>query len=388
VRARTDCLSVPQAEPAASSSGAEALVRFIKVSKSFDGVTLVVRDLDLDIMEGEFLTLLGPSGSGKTTTLMMLAGFEAATVGEIHLRGRPITRLPPYRRNIGVVFQNYALFPHMSVSDNIAFPLQVRKMSRAETAERVKRALAMVSLEGLGERLPAQLSGGQQQRVAVARALVFDPALVLMDEPLGALDKQLRDQMQYELKRLHERFGITVVYVTHDQSEALTMSDRIAVFDRGAVQQLAAPAALYEAPATSFVARFIGENNSPSGRILSRAGDACRVLLDAGPEVEAAAVRATTPGERTTLSIRPERVLVNPDEERVATRLPGRVRELIYVGDHLRVYVAAGAQEFIVKIPNSRYVPLRVGDDVTIGWHTADCRALDPVEINKGKEQP
>jgi putative spermidine/putrescine transport system ATP-binding protein len=209
-----------------------------------------------------------------------------------------------------------------------------------------------------------------------------------MDEPLGALDKQLRDQMQYELKRLHERFGITVVYVTHDQSEALTMSDRIAVFDRGAVQQLATPAALYEAPATSFVARFIGENNSPSGRILSRAGDACRVLLDAGSEVEAAAVRATTPGERTTLSIRPERVLVNPDEERVATRLPGRVRELIYVGDHLRAYVAAGAQEFIVKIPNSRYVPLRVGDDVTIGWHTADCRALDPVEINKGKEQP
>jgi putative spermidine/putrescine transport system ATP-binding protein len=232
------------AQPHAGRNG-EAVVRFVGVDKSFDGVTRVVRGLDLDITRGEFLTLLGPSGSGKTTTLMMLAGFEATSAGEILLDGRPITHVPPYKRNIGVVFQNYALFPHMSVGDNVAFPLQVRRTSRAETAERVKRALAMVSLEGFEERLPAQLSGGQQQRVAVARALVFDPALVLMDEPLGALDKQLREQMQYELKRLHQRFGITVVYVTHDQSEALTMSDRIAVFDRGAVQQLASPAALY-----------------------------------------------------------------------------------------------------------------------------------------------
>src|SRR5688572_30517177 len=272
---------------------ARALVQFVGVNKSFDGVTRVVRDLDIDIMAGEFLTLLGPSGSGKTTTLMMLAGFEAATAGEILLDGRPITRVPPYRRNIGVVFQNYALFPHMSVAENVAFPLEVRRKSRGETAERVKRALASVSLEGFEDRLPAQLSGGQQQRVAVARALVFDPALVLMDEPLGALDKQLREQMQYELKRLHQRFGITIVYVTHDQSEALTMSDRIAVFDRGAVQQLATPAALYEAPETSFVARFIGENNSPSGRILACAGGVCRVLLDHGQEVEAAAIRAS-----------------------------------------------------------------------------------------------
>jgi putative spermidine/putrescine transport system ATP-binding protein len=361
--------------------GAGALVRFIGVDKSFDGVTRVVRDLNLDIMAGEFLTLLGPSGSGKTTTLMMLAGFEAATAGEILLKGRPITHVPPYRRNIGVVFQNYALFPHMSVAENVAFPLQVRRVSRRETAERVRRALATVSLEGFADRLPAQLSGGQQQRVAVARALVFDPALVLMDEPLGALDKQLREQMQYELKRLHQRFGITIVYVTHDQSEALTMSDRIAVFDNGAVQQLATPAALYEAPETSFVARFIGENNSPSGRILACAGGVCRVALDHGLEVEAAAIRAGVPGERTTLSIRPERMLVGAEAERVATRLPGRVRELIYVGDHLRAYIAVGVQEFIVKIPNSRHVPLRVGDDVLVGWHTADCRALDPLEV-------
>jgi putative spermidine/putrescine transport system ATP-binding protein len=368
------------AQPHAGRNG-EAVVRFVGVDKSFDGVTRVVRGLDLDITRGEFLTLLGPSGSGKTTTLMMLAGFEATSAGEILLEGRPITHVPPYKRNIGVVFQNYALFPHMSVGANVAFPLQVRRTSRAETAERVKRALAMVSLEGFEERLPAQLSGGQQQRVAVARALVFDPALVLMDEPLGALDKQLREQMQYELKRLHQRFGITVVYVTHDQSEALTMSDRIAVFDRGAVQQLASPAALYEAPETSFVARFIGENNSPSGRILASSGGVCRVLLDHGQEVEATAVRATVPGERTTLSIRPERVLIGPDPARVPTRLPGRARELIYVGDHLRAYIAVGAQEFIVKIPNSRHVPLRVGDEISVGWHTADCRALDPLDV-------
>jgi putative spermidine/putrescine transport system ATP-binding protein len=373
-----------RAEPDARSGSqvearAEPKVRFIGVGKSFDGETLVVRDLNLDIMPGEFLTLLGPSGSGKTTTLMMLAGFEQATAGEILLAGKPITRVPPYRRNIGVVFQNYALFPHMTAAENLAFPLEVRRRSRTEIAERVQRALAIVSLTGFDARLPAQLSGGQQQRVAVARALVFDPALVLMDEPLGALDKQLREQMQYEIKHLHERLGITVVYVTHDQTEALTMSDRIAVFDRGAIQQIAAPAELYEAPRSSFVARFVGENNSPSGRVLARSGGTCRVALDSGGEVEAVPVRAEAPGERTTLSIRPERVLIDPGPQ-VATRLQGRVRELVYLGDHLRACIAVGAKEFIVKIPNTRRVPLGVGDAVTIGWDTADCRALDPVE--------
>jgi putative spermidine/putrescine transport system ATP-binding protein len=377
---RRDHAGAARAGPSERGRSAKALVQFVGVNKSFDGVTRVVRDLDLDIMSGEFLTLLGPSGSGKTTTLMMLAGFEAATAGEILLDGRPITRVPPYRRNIGVVFQNYALFPHMSVAENVAFPLQVRRVSRDEITDRVKRAVATVSLAGFEERLPAQLSGGQQQRVALARALVFDPALVLMDEPLGALDKQLREQMQYELKRLHERFGLTVVYVTHDQSEALTMSDRIAVFDRGAVQQLATPAALYEAPDTSFVARFVGENNSPSGRVLASAAGVCRVLLDNGQEVAATAVRAGAPGARTTLSIRPERVLIGAAAGGAPTRLPGRVHEVIYVGDHLRAYIAVGAQEFIVKIPNSRHVPLRIGDDILVGWHTADCRALDPLE--------
>ncbi|MBV9434205.1 MAG: ATP-binding cassette domain-containing protein, partial [Hyphomicrobiales bacterium] len=238
-------------------SDASPLVRFMGVQKSYDGTVLVVKGLDLDVTRGEFLTLLGPSGSGKTTCLMMLAGFELPTAGEILLDGRPISRLPPNRRGIGVVFQNYALFPHMTVAENVAFPLSVRRMSRDAIATHVRRALDMVQLKGFDQRKPAQLSGGQQQRVAVARALVFEPELVLMDEPLGALDKQLREQMQLEIKHLQQRVGVTLVYVTHDQAEALTMSDRIAVFDRGEVQQLATPTELYEAPRNAFVAGFI-----------------------------------------------------------------------------------------------------------------------------------
>ncbi|MCA0338193.1 MAG: ATP-binding cassette domain-containing protein, partial [Proteobacteria bacterium] len=244
-----------------------ASVNFANVSKTYDGTVSVVDNLNLDVREGEFLSMLGPSGSGKTTCLMMLAGFETATSGEIFLDGRPINRVAPQRRNIGMVFQNYALFPHMTVAENLAFPLQVRNISKADTAEKVKRALDMVELPYLGNRRPAQLSGGQQQRVAVARALVFDPKLVLMDEPLGALDKQLREQMQYEIKRIHERLGVTIVYVTHDQAEALTMSDTIAVFNFGKIQQLAKPDAVYETPSNSFVAQFIGENNVLPGTV-------------------------------------------------------------------------------------------------------------------------
>src|SRR5574343_905767 len=224
------------------------LVRFAGVQKTYDGLSLVVRSLDLDIQRGEFLSLLGPSGSGKTTTLMMLAGFESPTSGEILLDGHPITKTPPHKRNFGMVFQNYALFPHMSVADNVAYPLTVRKVPKAEIATRVAKALDMVQLGGKGERFPGQLSGGQQQRVALARALVFEPQLVLMDEPLGALDKQLREHMQMEIKHIHQRLGVTVVYVTHDQGEALTMSDRVAVFHQGEIQQIAPPRELYETP--------------------------------------------------------------------------------------------------------------------------------------------
>ena len=250
------------------------LVEFINVQKTYDGEELVVKNLNLKIKSGEFLTMLGPSGSGKTTCLMMIAGFETPTHGKVMLGNVELNNVPPHKRGIGMVFQNYALFPHMTVFENLAFPLEVRGISGIEIEKKVKNALDMVELGQFSSRRPAQLSGGQQQRVALARALVFEPELVLMDEPLGALDKNLREQMQYEIKHIHENLGMTVVYVTHDQSEALTMSDRIAVFNDGVIQQLAAPADLYERPENAFVAEFIGENNcllytSPSPRDLS-----------------------------------------------------------------------------------------------------------------------
>lgn len=254
----------------AETQGGDVLVSFRGVQKSYDGETLIVKDLNLDIRKGEFLTLLGPSGSGKTTSLMMLAGFETPTAGEILLAGRSINNVPPHKRDIGMVFQNYALFPHMTVAENLAFPLSVRGMSKTDVKERVKRALSMVQLDAFAGRYPAQLSGGQQQRVALARALVFEPQLVLMDEPLGALDKQLREHMQMEIKHLHQRLGVTVVYVTHDQGEALTMSDRVAVFHQGEIQQIEPPRNLYEQPRNTFVANFIGENNRLSGQLQLR----------------------------------------------------------------------------------------------------------------------
>ena len=250
-------------------------VKFDKVDKSYDGKILVVKDLQLDIEEGEFVTMLGPSGSGKTTCLMMLAGFETPTNGEIYLDGNAISSIPPHKRGIGMVFQNYALFPHMTVYENLAFPLRVRKIPKDEADKKIDKALSMVSLQGFAQRMPGQLSGGQQQRVAVARSLVFDPQLVLMDEPLGALDKNLRESMQYEIKHIHESIGVTVVYVTHDQGEALTMSNRIAVFNDGKVQQLSSPDKLYEEPVNSFVAEFIGENNTFSGQVTDISGGKC-----------------------------------------------------------------------------------------------------------------
>jgi putative spermidine/putrescine transport system ATP-binding protein len=365
------------------SKAGEPMVRFADVQKSYDGETLVVKNLNLDIAKGEFLTMLGPSGSGKTTTLMMLAGFEPATSGEIYLAGRPINRVPPHRRGIGMVFQNYALFPHMTVNENLAFPLEVRGKGKAEIEERVAKALDMVELKGFGNRRPAQLSGGQQQRIAVARALVFEPDLVLMDEPLGALDKQLREQMQYEIKHLHDRLGITVVYVTHDQAEALTMSDRIAVFNDGVIQQLSSPADLYERPENSFVAQFIGENNRLPGTVEEvGAGGRCAVRLESGDRVEAVAVKVSRPGERALLSVRPERIVINPPKAaQEMSVLDGRIEELIYLGDHVRTRLSvAGRDDFIVKVPNAASsIRLKQGEKARVGWRAEDCRALDPV---------
>jgi putative spermidine/putrescine transport system ATP-binding protein len=363
---------------------ADTLVSFDQVQKTYDGETLVVRDLNLEIRRGEFLTLLGPSGSGKTTSLMMLAGFETPTRGDIVLDGKSLRNVPPHRRDIGMVFQNYALFPHMTVAENVAFPLSVRGVGKADQRQRVGAALAMVQLEGMHRRRPGQLSGGQQQRVALARALVFQPKLVLMDEPLGALDKQLREHMQMEIKHIHENLGVTVVYVTHDQSEALTMSDRIAVFHEGVIQQLDTPSGLYERPRNSFVAQFIGENNFLLGTVQSVNGTACRIRLDSGETVSGRAVNVGGVGSRTRLSFRPEKVHIEGLGPEHPNRLPARVEETIYHGDHMRVRLqVCGSRGFTVKMRyrSGRQVPV-AGEDLFVAFAAEDCLALDPVEAS------
>jgi putative spermidine/putrescine transport system ATP-binding protein len=365
------------------NTGKPALVEFKDVEKSFDGETLVVQDLNLQVQEGEFLTFLGPSGSGKTTTLLMLAGFESMTRGDILLAGRSLKNVAPYRRDIGMVFQNYALFPHMTVEENLAFPLEARKIPKSEIASKISHALEMVQLGDFGKRRPGQLSGGQQQRVAVARALVYEPKLVLMDEPLGALDRQLREQMQYELKHIHESVGVTIVYVTHDQGEALTMSDRIAVFNEGLIQQLAPPSEVYEQPDNAFVAQFIGENNRLMGTVESIRDDQCSVRIEGGQQiVQARAVNNGSAGSRTTLSLRPESVKINPEGSGYSERFEARVEELIYLGDHTRVRVSVlQHDDFIIKVPRTDDAPvLQVGHTCTVAWQAKDCRALDATQ--------
>ncbi len=345
---------------------ATALVTFAGVQKTYDGKTLVVRELDLEIRRGEFLTLLGPSGSGKTTCLMMLAGFESPTAGEILLNGQPITRTPPHKRNFGMVFQNYALFPHLTVGDNVAYPLTVRKVPKAELAQKVAKALAMVRLEGRDRAYPSQLSGGQQQRVALARALVFDPQLVLMDEPLGALDKQLREHMQIELKELHRQLGVTFVYVTHDQGEALTMSDRVAVFNDGAIQMIDTVDKLYETPVNRFVAGFVGDSTVLRGVSGSTREQHCEMLLPGGERLSGINVNGVAPGAMVVASIRPERIEAHfaapPSEANV---LRASVAHVIYFGDHLRLRCAIAEQpEITVKLPLSGEAPVASGQSV------------------------
>ncbi len=363
-----------------TSDGTQAFVAFDRVQKSYDGEVLVVKDLNLHIGRGEFLTMLGPSGSGKTTCLMMLAGFETATHGEITLDGKPINNIPPHKRGIGMVFQNYALFPHMTVGENLSFPLEVRGMAKSEREGKIKRALDMVQMGDFINRRPAQLSGGQQQRIALARALVFEPELVLMDEPLGALDKQLRETLQFEITNLAHELGITTVYVTHDQTEALTMSDRVAVFDDGRIQQLAAPDTLYEEPQNSFVAQFIGENNTLQGTVSKISGDMCEVTLTDGSIIDAVPVNVSAVGEKTQVSIRPERVEMN--RERLADdvhTLTAEVLEFVYMGDIYRTRLrVAGKDDFIIKTRNAPdQRRLRPGESIEIGWRPQDCRALD-----------
>jgi putative spermidine/putrescine transport system ATP-binding protein len=359
-----------------------SFISFSGVSKSYDGANYVVDDLNLDVRKGEFLSLLGPSGSGKTTTLMMLAGFESPTQGEIRLDGKRLDDKPPHQRDIGMVFQNYALFPHLTIAENVAFPLSVRRVSRAEQKTRVKRALDMIELPHLANRRPAQLSGGQQQRVALARALVFEPSVVLMDEPLGALDKRLRETMQYEIMRLHRELSLTIVYVTHDQAEALTMSNRVAVFSDGRIQQAATPSELYENAQNAFVANFVGENNGLTGRVVSCDERWATFALTDGSTIRGRCEEGLRIGDEAMLALRPERAHLpsaeglKPDERDNVVH--ARVEELVYCGDHHRVHLTLGSRDsIVVKVPNTqRHALPSAGDTIQVTWRHDDCKIL------------
>ncbi|HHH39311.1 MAG TPA: ABC transporter ATP-binding protein [Sedimenticola sp.] len=354
-------------------------VRFIDVKKSYDQKHLVVKNFNLDIRKGEFVTLLGPSGSGKTTCLMMLAGFEDVTSGSILVDGHSVVEVAPYNRNIGMVFQHYALFPHMTIGENLAYPLQVRRIARKEIGRRVRETLELVELGAFEKRYPGQLSGGQQQRVALARALIFEPSIVLMDEPLGALDKNLREQMQFEIKRLHESIGFTAIYVTHDQTEALTMSDRIAVFDDGVVQQCATPEVLYERPANAFVADFIGENNHIDGTVRGLGDGLARVELCDGTRVEALDINAPAVGEPCRVSIRPENFFIDRPDPQRPNALSAQFVLNLYIGDSIHYYFKLDdGTEIMVKVLNDHESPkLAAGERAELSWATDRGLALD-----------
>ena len=348
-----------------------------RLAKSYDGRAAAVDGISLDIARGEFVTLLGPSGSGKTTTLMMIAGFETPTAGEIRLGGRDVTGVPAYHRNIGVVFQSYALFPHMTARRNVEFPLRMRQRPPAEITTRVDRVLDLVGLRAFAAHHPRQLSGGQQQRVALARALVYEPAVLLLDEPLGALDKNLREQMQVEITRIHREVGITTVYVTHDQTEAMTMSDRVVVMNRGRIEQAAPPLEIYDRPATRFVAEFVGDSNVIAGTLTDAASR--RLTLTAlGLTTTAPGRRPLAPGAVEIL-VRPERIFVvagaAPREADTVT-VTLNVAAVTHFGDSTLVTGACGSQALRVRVPSRDSAAARVGDEVVIGWRTDDMHVI------------
>ena len=342
------------------------VLQLSRVRKRYDSV-VAVDDVELSLNTGEFLTLLGPSGSGKTTTLMMVAGLQQPDAGRIMLNGVSVATLPPYRRDIGMVFQNYALFPHMTVRRNVAFPLEMRGTPAAEIARLVDDALALVKLPDHGERLPKQLSGGQQQRVALARAMVYRPALLLMDEPLGALDRKLREQLQLEIKRVHRERSISVLYVTHDQEEALTMSDRIAVFNKGRIEQIGTPEELYDRPATRFVASFIGDTNLIGGRVLGVADGVCEVETAAG-RIAASARTPVEAGAAVFVAVRPERVVLAPVRAPGAG-LEGVIVEQVFLGTSRKYVVRlADGTEVVVLRPISDPPFEQAAPAVRVSW--------------------
>jgi putative spermidine/putrescine transport system ATP-binding protein len=354
----------------ATSGTKEPVLELSGVRKAYGG-DVAVENVDLALRSEEFLTFLGPSGSGKTTTLMMVAGLQQPDAGSIRLGGKPVDRLPPYRRDIGMVFQNYALFPHMSVRRNVAFPLEMRGVRQSEIDRQVADVLELVGLATMGDRLPRQLSGGQQQRVALARAMVYHPTLLLMDEPLGALDKKLREQMQREIKRIHRERRTSVLYVTHDQEEALTMSDRIAVFNKGRIEQIGTPEELYERPATRFVADFLGETNFLPGRVAASERLSCRVHIG-DQAFEAQTPAPVAPGARVVVAVRPERLKLRPaaaDGEGLA----GTLVDIVYLGNARRcvVRLADGRDCFVfqhaAEADASRLAP---GQALRLSWES------------------
>jgi spermidine/putrescine transport system ATP-binding protein len=350
-------------------------VRLEHVTKRFGDFT-AVREMELDIPRGQFFTMLGPSGCGKTTTLRMVAGFEDPSEGRVLLDGDDVTDLPAFRRPTNTVFQSYALFPHRSVEQNVAFGLQRQKVEKSEVRRRVAEELERVGLTPEAKRKPSQLSGGQQQRVALARALVNRPAVLLLDEPLGALDLKLRKQLQVELKRIQRDVGITFIYVTHDQEEALTMSDRIAVMNRGVVEQVSDPETVYEHPATTFVAGFIGVSNLMPGEVVSANGAGAELRLDAGPTVRAQEAAGTATGERAHAVVRPEKLVLTPAGEAAPdgrASVEGQVESSLYLGTATQMVVRLGdGTRMTVLVPNAdaearRDLPA-AGDGARLSW--------------------
>lgn len=344
------------------------------VAKAYAGKP-AVDALSVSVEPGEFFTVLGPSGCGKTTTLMMVAGFTEPDSGRILLDQRDITRLPTHRREIGVVFQNYAMFPHMTVAENVGFSLKMRDVPNDEVRRRVGQALELVQLTGREADYPRELSGGQQQRVALARALVFQPLLLLLDEPLGALDRMLREDMKLELRRVHSELGTTMIYVTHDQDEALVLSDRIMVMNAGGIAQIGSPQEIYERPATPFVARFIGESNFLDGSIVGVAGDAVTVALDTGGTVRGTSLGRLSTGGRAIVAVRPEKIVIAAPDDRRDGLLPGRIIDCIYSGDSMRDVVDLGGGKTVTARHIRRAGAARPakGESVRLSWAAEDA---------------
>jgi putative spermidine/putrescine transport system ATP-binding protein/spermidine/putrescine transport system ATP-binding protein len=349
----------------------DADVRLERVYKRFGAVT-AVSDVSVEIPRGSIFSLLGPSGCGKTTTLRLIAGFEQPDAGEVYIRGQRVTSIPPYRRDFSMVFQSYALFPHLTVAENVAFGLRMRRVPRGERGAAVKNALDLVKLAQLADRHPRQLSGGQQQRVALARAIVVKPAVLLLDEPLGALDKMLREEMQVELRNLQQRLGITAVFVTHDQEEALTLSDVVAVMRNGVIEQTGAPREIYERPRNEFVAGFLGASNFIDGVVVGVDG-AATIVETPGGRVPAARDAGAT-GSEVRIAIRPERVRVARDGD----GLPARVRDIVYRGPITHLYMDSAAGPLLSYRQNAGAEPWRTGDEVRCSWDAASGIVVEP----------